>query len=121
MARPGDRKPRSNARRTTERLTKRITKDQMRRFEIRAEIAGFDTAQDYLTALILGDADNRIRRRDAIRLLGHLGKIGSNLNQIARAINSGRVIALGPAEQRVIEEMRDAVEAIGRDIRASLG
>ncbi|WP_180325176.1 plasmid mobilization protein [Cereibacter azotoformans] len=121
MARPGDGKPRSNSRRTTVRLTKRITEDQLRRFEIRAEIAGFETAQDYLSALILGEADDRIRRKDAITLLGHLGRIGSNLNQVARAINSGRVTVLGPVEQRVLEELREAVEGIGRAIRGSLG
>ena len=122
MARKGDGKKRSDKRQADLRLSKRVTAAELCRFEGRASAEGFDSAQAYLTALILGQHDSsRISRKDTIRMLGHLGKIGSNLNQVTRAINSGRVAVLGPAEQRVIEEVRDAVDAIGHAIRGSLG
>lgn len=49
----------------------------------------------YLRACALGDAGPRaarkppVAKREMLRLLGHIGKIGSNLNQLARAVNSG--------------------------------
>ena len=48
----------------------------------------------FLRALALGDPGPRAVRRPAVervelvRLLGHLGKIGSNINQIAKAIHT---------------------------------
>ncbi len=79
----------------------------------------------YLRALALGKPGPRARRRPPIereklaQLLGHLGKIGSNINQLAHAYNGkGRVPAL--AELAVIKEeiahIRSAImTALGHD------
>jgi hypothetical protein len=78
----------------------------------------------YLRALALGSAGPRavrrppIERKELARLLGHLGKVGSNLNQLAHAFNRDAKVP-GLAELKAIrryaEELRDALmEALGR-------
>jgi hypothetical protein len=79
----------------------------------------------YLRALALGNAGPRavrrppIERKELARLLGQLGKIGSNVNQLARAFNrGGRAPALAElaALRQEIVQIRDALmQALGRD------
>ena len=79
----------------------------------------------FLRAAALGDAGPRavrrppIERKELARLLGHLGKVGSNLNQLAHAFNSrGRVPGLAELNdiRRHVVELRDALmKALGRD------
>src|ERR1700726_946648 len=78
----------------------------------------------YLRALALGSASPRavrrppVERKELARLLGHLGKVGSNINQLAHAFNrSGRVPGLAElgAVRQQIGELRDALmKALGR-------
>jgi hypothetical protein len=78
----------------------------------------------YLRALALGSAGPRavprppVERKDCLladhlaRLLGHLGKVGSNLNQLAHAFNrNGQVPALAElnAMRHQVGEMRGAI------------
>jgi hypothetical protein len=60
-----------------------------------------------------------IERKELARLLGHLGKVGSNLNQLAHAFNSrGRVPGLAELNdiRSYVRQMRDALmAALGRD------
>jgi hypothetical protein len=77
-----------------------------------------------MRAAALGDAGPRavrrppIERKELARLLGHLGKVGSNLNQLAYAFNSrGRVPALAEltAMRQQVGELRNALmAALGR-------
>jgi hypothetical protein len=78
----------------------------------------------YLRATALGSPGPRavrrppVERKELARLLGHLGKVGSNINQLARAFNSTRRIP-GLAElegvRQQMGEMRDALmKALGR-------
>ena len=78
-----------------------------------------------LRSLALGDAGPRsvrrppVERKELARLLGHLGKVGSNLNQLAHAYNRDRR-SPGQAEldgmRAYVKEMRDALmTALGRD------
>ena len=53
-------------------------------------------------------------------MLGHLGKVGSNLNQIAKRLNRSPVPELIPADLQVIGELRDVVQVLGAEIRAGL-
>jgi uncharacterized protein (DUF1778 family) len=79
----------------------------------------------FLRALALGDAGPRavrrppVERKELARLLGHLGKVGSNINQLAHAFNrSGRVPGLAElsAMRQQVGELRDALmKALGRD------
>jgi hypothetical protein len=78
----------------------------------------------YLRATALGSPGPRavrrppVERKELARLLGHLGKVGSNINQLAYAFNSTRRIP-GLAELEAVRqqvgEMRDALmKALGR-------
>jgi hypothetical protein len=79
----------------------------------------------YLRSLALGHTGPRavrrppVERKELARLLGHLGKVGSNLNQLAYAFNrNGRVPALAEltAVKQQVGELRDALmTALGRD------
>lgn len=72
----------------------RLSDDELHQLNIRAAAAGL-TVGTYLRTVALGDAGPRARRRPIIerellaKLLGQLGKMGSNLNQIAFAANRG--------------------------------
>lgn len=78
----------------------------------------------YLRTLALGRAGPRsvrrppVERKELARLLGHLGKVGSNLNQLAHAYNRSGLMPGLPellALRRDVGEMRDAlIKALGR-------
>jgi hypothetical protein len=78
----------------------------------------------FLRSLALGTPGPRAARRPPVerqelaRLLGHLGKVGSNLNQLAHAFNRDRRVP-GADELNAIRqqvgELRDALmKALGR-------
>jgi len=79
----------------------------------------------YLRALALGSPGPRavrrppIERKELARLLGHLGKIGSNINQLAHGFNRDRILPGFPellAIREDVREMRAAlIKALGRD------
>jgi hypothetical protein len=78
----------------------------------------------YLRTLALGNTGPRavrrppIERKELARLLGHLGKVGSNVNQLAHAFNrDGRMPGLAEltAVKQQVGELRDALmTALGR-------
>ncbi len=79
----------------------------------------------YLRALALGAPGPRavrrppVERKELARLLGHLGKVGSNVNQIARAYNASGALPgyseLVAIRQHIVQ-MRDAlIKALGHD------
>lgn len=80
----------------------------------------------YLRALALGSAGPRavrrppIERKELARLLGQLGKVGSNINQLARSYNQTGIRPGFPelvAIRQEIGEMRAALMlALGRDL-----
>jgi len=89
----------------------------------RASQAGLSIGA-YLRSLSLGTAGPRavrrppIERKELARLLGWLGKLGSNVNQLARGFNRDRMLP-GFAEllaiRREVGEMRAAlIKALGR-------
>jgi hypothetical protein len=58
-----------------------------------------------------------VERRELARLLGELGKIGGNLNQLAKAANSGVLVYGGEIDAALggLVEVRDAIlKALGR-------
>jgi mobilization protein NikA len=79
----------------------------------------------FLRSLALGDAGPRavrrppIERKELARLLGWLGKLGSNVNQLAHGFNRDRILPGFPellAIRREVAEMRAALmKALGRD------
>jgi hypothetical protein len=102
----------------------RCTAEERAAIKAVADKAGLSVGA-FLRAAALGDAGPRavrrppIERKELARLLGHLGKVGSNLNQLAHAFNSrGRVPALAELNliRRHVVELRDALmKALGRD------
>jgi len=121
MARAGDRKARSDRRRRQNLIQKRVNDDELERFIARAHKAGFQDHRDFLGALISSDVElDRRERHDLLRILGELGKQGSNLNQLTYAVNAGRLTALTVDDLRVIDEARSAVEAAAAQIRTLL-
>jgi hypothetical protein len=101
----------------------RLTLQEDAMLNAKAQAAGISVGA-YIRATALGDAGPRSRRRPIIerellaRLLGHLGKVGSNLNQIAAAVNSGDELdQLGLTRGLAdVAAMREAVfEALGRE------
>jgi len=112
----------SEKRARTKHLTIRFTPDERAKVDGDAERAGL-TSGSYARQQLLGaPAPRQVRRppiekRELARLLGQLGYIGNNLNQIARVLNSGE-----EADQRELIEalgdlqrMRDAtLTALGR-------
>jgi len=113
----------SEKRARTETLTIRLTPDERAKIDEDADRAGL-TPGSYARQALMGAPTPRqvrrppIERRELARLLGELGHIGGNLNQIARGVNFGdgldmyeltHVLAdLGP--------VRDAIlRALGRE------
>ncbi|MGM0662122.1 MAG: hypothetical protein FKY71_14220 [Spiribacter salinus] len=95
--------------------------DELDQFIARARKAGYQDHRDYHGALISGDAGfERRERHDLLRIHGELGKQGSNLNQLAYAVNAGRLSALSADDRRVIHEARIAVETATALIRVLL-
>lgn len=84
--------PRSEARQRAARVTVRFLPDEHAELEARAAAAGLSPSA-YLRACALGDAGPRARhsptveRSLAAQAIAELNKAGSNLNQIARAVN----------------------------------
>lgn len=107
----------------TAHLTIRFAPDERAAIDQKAERAGL-TSGSYARQVLLGSPAPRqvrrppVERKELARLLGELGHIGSNLNQIARIANAGeRVDQVGLAEALGgLSLMRDAVlSALGRD------
>ena len=98
----------------------RLTPEERARLDERAERAGM-TVSAYMRHQCLGEAGPRAVRRPPVeraalsQLLGQLGKCGSNVNQIARALNSDREIIHDIPQ--TIAEIRAAALAISATLR----
>ena len=104
-------------------LTIRFTPEERASIDAAAERAGL-TSGSYARQTLLGAPAPRqmrrppVERRELARLLGELGKIGGNLNQLAKATNQGLTVyqneillALGG-----LKVVREAIlKALGRE------
>jgi hypothetical protein len=120
-----ERKPRdwSKAKRQrTEQMVVRCTPEERAELEARAVRAGLAVGA-YLRQQALGGSGPRARRRppvdaDALLLLeGQLGRIGNNLNQLARAANAGgwpSAFAIEDATQELMATCDAIVGALGK-------
>lgn len=106
----------SEKRARTSHITIRLTTDERATIDDDASRAGL-TAGSYARGVLLrAPAPRQVRRppierRELVRLLGQLGHVGSNINQIARAANVGE-----PPEY---EELADALSGLSR-LRAAI-
>lgn len=104
-------------------LTIRLSPEERAAIDEAADRAGL-TPGSYARQVVLGAPQPRqvrrppIERRELARLLGELGHVGSNLNQIAKAANSGDGVDVRAIEWTLgaLHVVRDAVlKALGRD------
>lgn len=97
-------------------LQVRLTEAERARIEADAAARRL-TAASYARAVLLGEDAPRFVRRptedaaELARLLGQLGKIGSNLNQLARLGNQGQLVP-PPDLASSIEEVREAAQRL---------
>jgi hypothetical protein len=101
----------------------RLSAEERAAVDEAAEQAGLVTSSYARQVLLGAPAPRQVRRppverRELARMLGELGKIGGNLNQLARAANTGVFV-----DERALDDalagvaaMRDAVLlALGRE------
>jgi hypothetical protein len=101
----------------------RLSEEEHAVIDQAADRAGLVIGSYARQALLGAPAPRQVRRpaverRELARLLGELGKIGGNLNQLAKAMNSGLLIYEGEVDTALhgLAEMRDAVlKALGRE------
>jgi len=112
----------SEKRQRTTRRSVRFTADEFNEIAAKADNSGLGFAAFLRAAALEGNAGPRAQRRPpadhkALRqILGHVGRIGNNVNQIARALNS--------EEQASLPELQEALGAyldIRNAIFAALG
>lgn len=119
------RRPRtkSEQRQRTATLYARVTPAEKAAFMARADRAGMASAA-FMRALALGDAGPRAQRRPLVdhiairQLLGELGRVGNNINQIARGLNGGHEIDLPELREALAAymQLRDAIlDALGME------
>jgi hypothetical protein len=113
----------SEKRARTKHLTIRFSPDERDTVDSKADRAGL-TSGSYARQVLLGaPAPRQVRRppvekRELARLLGALGYIGNNINQLARASNSGGEVEEDELRATFadLRAMRDAVlKALGRE------
>ncbi|HUA76338.1 MAG TPA: plasmid mobilization relaxosome protein MobC [Acetobacteraceae bacterium] len=114
----------SERRARTDHLTVRLTPEERAAIDEMADRAGL-AAGSYVRQAVFGAPRPRqvrrppVERRELARLLGQLGHIGGNLNQIAKAANSGDGIDRIDLSEAVagLAVVRDAIlQALGRDL-----
>ena len=112
----------SEKRARTAHLTIRLSAEERAAIDEAARRSGL-TSGSYARQLLLGAPTPRqvrrppIERQELARLLGQLGRIGSNLNQLAHAANSGLPVARIDIADALngLRAMRDAIlAALGR-------
>lgn len=120
MAKPMNDNPTPNKKRepADDRVNFRVNASIKQQLESRAE-AHHMSLSEYLIACALEKKLPSIRvtaeRQIFIKALGELGKIGSNLNQLARSANQGQTL-----EQRALADTLKAVQLCADELRFSL-
>jgi hypothetical protein len=117
---PTPEKPPSRKPRRTVRLEVRLTPDEEARLVALASATGANVS-DYVRARSLGQTVPRTvateDRRALIELLGELGKIGSNLNQVARHLNQGHPV---DQERESVRRLTDSLASLHARILKAL-
>ena len=97
-------------------LPVRLAADERATVDAAAERAGLTVSSYARQAMLGGPAPRAVSRkpadrRELVRILGQLGHIGGNLNQLAKDKNTGAVVYDGEiaTAARAVVEMRDAV------------
>jgi hypothetical protein len=119
----------SQKRQRSKQIKTPCTPDEYQAISAKADAAGMTRAAYSRTAM-LGNAGPRSQRRmpadaEALReILGHLGRVGNNINQIAYRINKGDPCDLPELRQALADyaPIRNAIyQALGLDPSADIG
>lgn len=103
----------------------RVTPEEYQQIEVNASHAGL-TAGSYMRSRSLAAPTTRAMRRPVVqqvilsRLTAELGRSGSNLNQIARAMNSGETVVIDQIQSALAEHrqiLAAVIETLGRKPR----
>ena len=107
----------SDKRKRTEKIYFRVTPEEKSDFILRCENAGL-TPADYLrkSALKTRPLNPTTDKQLIVKLLADWGRMGNNLNQIARHYNEG-----SPTDAELGQELIEVVRAVRVDIRKALG
>ncbi|MGO8868135.1 MAG: plasmid mobilization protein [Alphaproteobacteria bacterium] len=106
----------SEKRARTKHLTIRLTPEERAAIDQAADRAGL-TPGSYARQAVLGAPAPRqvrkppVERQELARLLGELGRVGNNLNQLARAANTGNGVD-GVAHAEALGGLKTACHAI---------
>lgn len=113
----------SDKRQRTAQILVRLTTEELGILAAKADRAGYTRAA-FARAALLGDPGLRARRlppADHVmlrRVLADLGRVGNNLNQLARGMNMGEVPEVPELRDaaRALLQARDAIfEALGKE------
>ncbi len=104
-------------------LPVRLAAEERAAVDAAAERAGLTVSSYARQAMLGAPAPRQVRRppvekKELARLLGEVGKIGGNLNQIARAVNTGVVVPNTKIDEALdgLQTVRDAIlKALGRE------
>jgi hypothetical protein len=118
---PKGQKSGSETRQRTSRFTVRCTPEQRQQIETAADRAGLSLAAYVLGATLKAKPPRAahvppVDRVALAQVLGQLGRLNSNVNQIARAINYRQ-----NPELYDLRDVPKVVEALAREIMAALG
>jgi Bacterial mobilisation protein (MobC) len=114
----------SETRQRNKRRSVRFTAEEFNRIADKADNSGLGFAAFMRAAALDGHAGPRAQRRPpadhkALRqILGHIGRVGNNLNQIARALNAGEPVSVPELKQALaayLEIRRAIFEALGKN------
>lgn len=120
-----DSKNRSEKRHRQARVTVRLSSDERTALETAANASGL-TLGSYIRARLTDGKALRSVRRPPVecdllaRLLGQIGKVGSNLNQIAMVMNAQGIVMHGAISDELseVKSLREAIlKALGRNKR----
>lgn len=120
-----DKKKKSERRKTTETLQARVTPDEKASFVAQCKTQGISVSEAIKSKIFKRRPKPQqlpltagVDPAELSRLLGQIGKIGSNVNQVARHLNQGNRIDQARAErlEESVTAMRDAVlKTLGYD------
>ena len=122
MAEASGKKSGSENRERKKLLQIRVTEDELAEIAAVADRAQL-TVPSYARQILLDAPPPRARRRPSVdtqqvaKLLGELGKVGSNLNQIAHHLNAGA----GGAGSNAIASAIEDVQAMRNECMKALG
>ncbi|MBF0335653.1 MAG: plasmid mobilization relaxosome protein MobC [Alphaproteobacteria bacterium] len=103
-------------------LTVEVSPDEKMRIGALAAKAGMPVAK-YMRARALGAPTSRAELKVAVAgLAAAAGRVGNNLNQLAKRVNEGRVDAgIGPEVMAIRDELRQAIAELRNAMRIERG